>query len=89
MKSKFLAVWSAAGTEWTERVTAVRLTRFAGAVLVEFSRPRRVKLSPADWQDTYLSRASCRNVLIDLLENNDQPRVARAASVDYRLRPLK
>ncbi len=78
--------WAAAGTNWTEQVSAVRLTRFGGAVLVEFDRPRRVKLSPADWEDTYLSRASCRTVLIDLLENQDRPRVARSAAVSYRLR---
>ena len=81
--------WSAATTNWTDQVTAARLTRFTGAVLIEFDRPRRVKLSPAEFRDTYLSRASCRNLLIDLLENKDQPLVAHTASVSYRLRSVK
>ncbi len=82
-------IWSVAGANWTEQVAAVRLTRFNGAVLVEFDRPRRVKLSPADWQDTYLSHAACRNILIDLLENKDQPRVLGTAAISYRLRPAQ
>ena len=35
--------------------------------------------------DTYLSRASSRNVLIDLLESNDQPKVLRDAAVRYQI----
>jgi hypothetical protein len=42
-------------------------------------------LSPADWADTYLSRASCRNVLIDLLENKDEPKVLHSATIGYRI----
>lgn len=36
-------------------------------------RPCRAKLSPADWTGKYLSKASCRNVLIDLLAGATAP----------------
>ena len=77
--------WQQAGVDWTDKATAVRLTRFGGAVIIEFDRERRVKLSPAEWNDTYLSKAACRNVLVDLLERNDQPGVVTHASVRYRI----
>ncbi|QDU28117.1 hypothetical protein ETAA8_32100 [Anatilimnocola aggregata] len=79
--------WEPASASWSNKVTAVRLSRFTGAVVVEFDRARRLKLSPQDWNDTYLSRAACRNVLIDLIENNDQPTVLANASVRYRIQP--
>jgi hypothetical protein len=77
--------WQSASVDWTDDVTAVRLSRFGGAVLIEFDRPRRIKLAPNEFNDTYLSRASCRNLLIDLLENNDQPTVLSSAQVRYRI----
>lgn len=80
--------WTTASGEWADGVTAVRLSRFGGAVLVEFDRPRRVKLGD-EWSDKYLSRVVCRNVLIDLIEQNDKPAVVREASVSYRLRAEK
>jgi hypothetical protein len=52
-------------------LTAVLLHRFNGAVRIEFDRPRRVKLSPAEWADPYLTRAACRNVMIDLLDGEE------------------
>jgi len=79
--------WILAGAEWSEGVTAVRLKRFEGAVDITFDRARRVKLSPADWVDTYMSRASCRNLLIDLLENKDQPKLLREAKMAYEVKP--
>lgn len=73
----------AAGTETnTEKVTAIRLSRFSGAVVVTFDSPRRVKLAP-EWKDTYLSGAMCRNILVDLLENAD------AKKVGYRIEAAK
>ncbi len=81
------ADWTAASDAWCENVSAIRLTRFTGAVRITFDRPRRVKLSAADWADTYLSRATCRNVLIDLLEQADQPQVFKAAATRYRIAP--
>lgn len=78
--------WTTAIDQWTEGVTAVRLARFDGAVLIEFDRPRRVKLSD-EWSDTYLSRVVCRNVMIDLIENKDQPQVVREVTMSFRIRP--
>jgi len=76
--------WVPADATWVEKVKAVRIRRFQGAVVVTFDSPRRVKLSPADWADTFLSKASCRNVLIDLLETGDKPStVKNAKSVAY------
>lgn len=78
--------WAPATAEYRDRVTAVKLTRFTGAVQVAFDRPRRVKLSPAVWKDTYLSRATCRNVLIDLLEGATGPVVLRGeTTVGYTI----
>lgn len=65
--------WTAATDQFTTTVQAVRLTRFTGAVEIRFTRPCRAKLSPAEWTDKYLSRASCRNVLIDLLDATPAP----------------
>lgn len=80
--------WMPATERFTDAVDAVRLTRFTGTVVVAFDRPRRVKLSPAEWADTYLSRGTARNVLIDLLENGDKPApVTAARKVSYRIEP--
>jgi hypothetical protein len=80
-------VWKPATAEYAEGVTAVKLTRFNGAVRVAFDQPRRVKLSPADWQDGYLSRAACRNILVDLLGGGKK--VAEPVSVSYRVEPMR
>ena len=78
--------WTAATDAYAANVKAVRITRFTGAVVVSFDRPRRVKLSPADWKDAFLTGAICRNVLIDLLENGDQPAAVQAPrKVSYRI----
>ncbi len=79
------AGWSTATDTWQEQVTAVKLTRFDGAVQITFDTPRRVKLSPADWGDTWFTLATCRNVMIDLLENGDHPKAVQETSVGYRL----
>jgi hypothetical protein len=80
--------WTAANSEWTDGVIAVRLARFGGAVLVEFDGPRRVKLGE-EWADKFLSRVVCRNVLIDLIEQNDKPAVLREAATSYTVRAEK
>jgi hypothetical protein len=74
-----------ASADWAEGVAAVRLTRFTGSVIITFDWPRRLKLAPEEWADTYLSKATCRNLLIDLLENKDQPKVLRLPTVSYHL----
>jgi len=80
--------WAPATDQYTDKVQAVRLTRFTGAVVVTFTRPRRMKLSPAVWEDTGFTKSTCRNVLIDLLENGDKPGVVKdARKVAYRIEP--
>lgn len=61
----------------TDKVSTVRLTRFGGSVVVTFDRPCRVKLAPP-WADTYQTHSACRNLLIDLSEND-------ARTVSYRI----
>ena len=80
------STWSAASDQYVSKVKAVRLTRFGGVVTVKFKRPRRVKLAPTDWADTWFTKAKCRNVLIDLLENNDKPtELTRVKKISYRI----
>lgn len=78
----------AASGEWTDGVTAVRLTRFGGAAIVKFDRPRRVKLGD-EWSDKFLSKVVCRNIVLDLIEKNDQPEVVRQASASYTIQAEK
>ena len=81
--------WVAATDAYLADVQAVRLTRFKGSVVIRFDRPRRVKLSPADWTDSFLTRATCRNVLVDLLESGDKPTTVKdARTVGYRIEPV-
>ncbi|MBI2440151.1 MAG: hypothetical protein HYV35_02150 [Lentisphaerae bacterium] len=77
--------WHPATNEYGKGVDAVRLRRFAGEVLITFSQPRRVKLSPADWSDGYQTDAACRTVLVDLLEGDGQPQTITNASVSYTI----
>lgn len=74
--------WQPATDKFAD-VQAVQLTRFDGAVTITFDRPRRAKLSTADWSDTFLSRGMARNVLIDLLETKDGVK-----RLSYRITPL-
>lgn len=77
--------WSPATERYSEQVQAVRLTRFKGAVVITFERPRRVKLASL-WADTGFTRSHCRNVLIDLLESGDKPTALKERkSVSYRI----
>jgi hypothetical protein len=78
--------WVEPSGEWLDGVAAVRLSRFTGAAIIEFDRPRRVKTTD-EWADTYLSRVVCRNIVIDLLETNDAPQVVAATAAGYRIRP--
>jgi len=80
--------WIQASAEITPNVTAVRLDRLRGRVQIAFDRPQRVKLSPEVWSDSYLSRASCRNVLIDLADDGGRPTTLdRPRSLSYRIEP--
>lgn len=78
--------WQPATEEYQDRVEAVKLTRFQGTVRIAFDEPRRVKLAPTVWTDTFLSRARCRNLLIDLLEGATGPAVLKGEkTVRYQI----
>lgn len=79
--------WSPASDAWTEKVQAVRVTRFKGSVVVTFETPRRAKLSPKEWADAFLSRGVARNVLIDLLESDAATTVKGEKKNAYRVEP--
>lgn len=68
------------------KAQAIKLSRFGGTVLVKFDSARRVKLSPAEWADNWFTKATARNVLIDLLENGDKPANMKGEKkVSYRI----
>lgn len=58
--------WLPASEEPQDDVSVIRLRRFHGEVRITFDEPQRLRLSPAEWKDTYMTRAVCRNILIDL-----------------------
>jgi hypothetical protein len=72
--------WSPATETFVNKVSVVRLTRFGASVAITFDRPRRVKLAPA-WADTYQTRCVCRNLLVDLLENDTR-------AISYRIEAM-
>lgn len=76
--------WVEATAEYHSSVTAVRLARFSGMVEIIFSEPQRVKLSPEVWNDTWITRASCRNLLIDMLQEGNPGK----RSISYRIAPV-
>lgn len=69
--------WMPARDSFADGTRYVRLTRFGASVLITFDRPCRVKLAPV-WADTYQTRAACRNLLIDMLDND-------ARTISYRI----
>lgn len=80
--------WLPATGEYRDKVTAVKLTRFQGEVRIAFDEPQRVKLSPGDWTDTFLTRARCRNVMIDLRDGATTPTVLKGEKiVRYQISP--
>ncbi len=79
--------WLPATSEYHENVAAVKLTRFQGEVGISFDQPQRVKLSPSDWTDTFLSRARCRNVMIDLLAGAGPTVLKGEKVVRYQINP--
>ena len=82
--------WSPATEDYQDQVTAVKLTRFTGSVRITFDRPQRVKLAPAVWSDRYLSKAQCRNLMIDLLDGAAEPVVWRGEkAVSYQIEAIE
>lgn len=80
--------WAPATAEYQDKIKSVRLTRFNGVVTITFSKPRRVKLAPADWKDGFQTQAACRTLLVDLLEGGAQPQALKKASVRYTIKGL-
>lgn len=82
--------WTSATTAYSEKVTAIRITRFTGAILVQLESPRRVKLSPGETGPGFLTSGVNRNILIDLLENNGQTTALKAArTIRFSITPAK
>ncbi|MCX5658980.1 MAG: hypothetical protein NTW19_04570 [Planctomycetota bacterium] len=80
--------WTPATDKYAAKVQAVKLTRFDGAAVVKFESPCRVKLSSANWTDSWFTKATARNVVIDLLERDDKPAaVNKAKKIAYRIEP--
>lgn len=82
--------WIEATPAWSEKVAAARVSRFDGAIVIEFESPRRVALADQDWKDGFLTRAVCRNILVDVLENGGQPAtIAAPRKLAYRVAGLE
>jgi hypothetical protein len=82
------ANWAEPTPAFTAGVSAIRLTRFKGAVTIQLDRPRRVKLSPAETAPGFLTGHVSRNVLIDLLESGDRPAAVKdARTVRFTIAP--
>jgi hypothetical protein len=82
--------WVPATAEYQEKVTAVKLTRFDGAVQITFDHPRRIKLSPTEWKDTVaFAYGACRNVMVDLLEGAKAPVALNGeTTISYEISPV-
>ncbi|HXG23811.1 MAG TPA: hypothetical protein VNJ09_04585, partial [Chthonomonadales bacterium] len=79
--------WEEATPELRSAVRAIRVDRFTGSVLITFSRPCAVKLSPQVWRDGFQTQAECRTILVDLIGEQSRPCLLRSASVEYTIRP--
>lgn len=80
--------WQAAGETAQAKVQAIRVERHQGGMLITFDRPRTVALSPGNWTDGFQTQATCRTILVDLLDGPG-PKAIDAASVEYTLTPLE
>jgi len=73
------------GTDYIDGVAEIGVRRHKGTVVIRFTDPQRVKLSPREWQDGYQSRAICRTILIDLMRGKTRP--FTGAAVEYLVAP--
>jgi hypothetical protein len=96
MKDAKVNVQFQVGEQWQEppagrqaNVKAIRIERYTGAVLLTFDRPRSVQLAPREWVDGFQTAATCRTLLVDLLDHGGQPRAIDAAAVEYTLAPIR
>ena len=81
--------WAEATDKYTANVTAIRLTRFTGKVLIKFDKPQRVKLSPAEASGGFLTGHVSRNVLIDLLGGDQATAIKDAKTVAWTITPAQ
>lgn len=80
------SAWTRGTDQYINNIKAVKLNRFDGSVIVTFEKPQRVKLSSADWVDSWFTKATARNVVIDLLTNGDKPLALNGKrEVKYRI----
>jgi hypothetical protein len=79
--------WVEAGARPQAGVKAVRVERHGGGMLLTFDRPRVVELAPRTWTDGFQTQATCRTLLVDLLDGAG-PRAVESAAVEYTLTPL-
>lgn len=81
--------WTPATAEFKDGVTAARATRLDGAVEIVFDRPRRVALSPKEWKTNYITATVCRNLMVDLLENEGKPLALNGEKrVSWSIKPV-
>jgi len=70
--------WVEATPNLAKNVSRIKIERFKGAVLIEFAKPRSVKLAPE-------ASKLCRNILIDLLGSDGRAVPMPSVSVKYRI----
>ncbi len=79
--------WLDATADFQDDVTAVRVERFNGALSITFQQPQRVRLADRPFETTYMSHASTRNLLVDLLPGNRRPAPLPSVTIRYRISP--
>ena len=80
--------WERATADSVDGVDAVRVDRFDGSVIVEFTEAQRVRLSPEIWTDGYQSSVACRNVMVELFDASRAGKAFTKARLTYTVRPL-
>ena len=79
--------WQPLPADRTVSTAKVRIERIQGAIEMEFDRAWPMKLSAKEWVDGYMTSATCRNVLIDLLNAKGADQAFETVSVSYRIAP--
>jgi|GEM_PF-3068736 len=79
--------WREPTPEYTDGVRRIRLTRFKGSAEITFERPRRVRLSPKEWNDNKRGNSTrVRSLQIDLLEAKQTPAPFPSTELRYTIR---
>ncbi|MBM4067674.1 MAG: hypothetical protein FJ271_01830 [Planctomycetes bacterium] len=78
--------WMQAVARPVADVKAVRVQRLKGGMLLTFDRPRTVEVSPRNWTDGYQTRATCRTLLVGLLQSGRGD--GQNFGIEYTLTPL-